>query len=336
MKFVDEATLIVQSGDGGRGCVSFRRERFIPRGGPDGGNGGKGGDVVLVATRAKHTLYHFRYKHRFQAQRGGYGSGANRHGKNGEDLLIEVPVGTIVRDAETSEIIADLSVEEERCIVCHGGRGGKGNKHFTSSTYRAPRFAQDGEEGEEKTLKLELKLLADVGLVGLPNAGKSSLITALTAARPKIGAYPFTTLAPSLGVLQDPYGEPVVIADIPGLIEGAAQGAGLGHRFLRHIERNRLLIHLIDASQVTAEDPLASYQAINKELSSYDQALGEKPQIVVLNKMDLPEAEEGACLFKQSCGNLQVLQISAILGEGLDELIEAIFAQLREPGRRPS
>jgi GTP-binding protein len=292
--------------------------------------------VVLIATRAKHTLYHFRYKHRFQAQRGGHGSGANRHGKNGEDLLIEVPVGTIVRDAETSEIIADLSAEEERCIVCHGGRGGKGNKHFTSSTYRAPKFAQEGEEGEEKTLKLELKLLADVGLVGLPNAGKSSLITALTAARPKIGAYPFTTLAPSLGVLQDPYGEPVVIADIPGLIEGAAQGAGLGHRFLRHIERNRLLIHLIDASQVTAEDPLASYQAINKELSSYDQALGEKPQIVVLNKMDLPEAEEGACLFKQSCGNLQVLQISAILGEGLDELIEAIFAQLREPGRRPS
>ena len=336
MKFVDEATLIVQSGDGGRGCVSFRRERFIPKGGPDGGNGGKGGDVVLVATGAKRTLYHFRYKHRFQAQRGGYGSGANRHGKNGEDFLIEVPLGTIVRDEETSDIIADMSTEGERCIVCHGGRGGKGNKHFTSSTYRAPRFAQDGEPGEEKVLKLELKLLADVGIIGLPNAGKSSLISALSAARPKIGDYPFTTLAPSLGVVQDPYGEPIVIADIPGLIEGAHQGAGLGIRFLKHVERNRLLIHLIDASQVFKDDPLASYKAINNELRSYDAALGEKPQIVVLNKMDLPKAEEGACLFKQSCGNLQVLQISAMTGEGLENLINRISAQLHEQGPRPS
>ncbi|MBI9076383.1 MAG: GTPase ObgE [Desulfatibacillum sp.] len=336
MKFVDEATLVVQSGDGGRGCVSFRRERFIPRGGPDGGHGGRGGDVVLVATSAKRTLYHFRYKHRFQAQRGGYGSGANRHGKDGEDFLIEVPLGTMVRDAETDELVVDLSTDGERFIICQGGRGGKGNKHFTSSTFRAPRFAQDGEPGRERTLKLELKLLADAGLVGLPNAGKSSLITSLSAARPKIGAYPFTTLSPSLGVVQDPYGEPFVVADIPGLIEGAHLGAGLGIQFLRHVERNRVLIHLIDASQISAESPLASYLTINNELRSYNQALGEKPQIVVLNKMDLPESKEGACLFKQACGNLEVLQISAISGEGLENLINRISAILREEDPRPS
>lgn len=328
MKFVDEATLIIESGDGGRGCVSFRREKFVPTGGPNGGDGGKGADVVLVTTARKRTLFHFRYKHRFKAPRGGYGSATNKTGKCGQDLIIEVPVGTLVRDAQTSEIIIDLAEAAQRFIICRGGRGGKGNKHFKSSTNRSPRFAQPGEPGEEKTIFLELKLLADVGIVGLPNAGKSSLVTALSSARPKIGAYPFTTLSPSLGVVQDPYGEPFVVADLPGLIKGAHKGAGLGIRFLKHVERTRVLVHLVDASAITKEDPLASFSAINTELASYDPALGEKPQIVALNKMDLPEAQRGADFFNDACPDMDIQKVSAMTSQGLEDLIQKIHDQL--------
>ena len=330
MKFVDEATLIVQSGDGGNGCLSFRREKHIPRGGPDGGDGGKGGDVVLVVSSAKRTLFHFRYKHRFKAQRGGNGLGANKTGKGGEDCVIEVPAGTVVKDAESGEFIADLTAENDRCIICNGGRGGKGNKHFASSTHRTPRFSQPGEPGSEKIVRLELKLLADVGLVGLPNAGKSSLITALSSARPKIGAYPFTTLSPNLGVVQDPYGEPFVVADIPGLIEGAHEGAGLGIRFLRHIERTRVLIHVIDAADIQEQNPLSGFNAINKELASYDKSLSKKPQIIVLNKVDLTEGEQGARLFETQYEKSEIFKISALTGQGLEPLLDKLRETVRQ------
>ena len=256
MKFIDETIITVRSGDGGRGCVSFRREKYVPRGGPDGGDGGKGGDVVLEATSRKRTLYDFRFKREFKAPGGKHGQGKQRTGKNGGDLIIKVPPGTVISDVETGETFKDLVEPGESFTLAHGGEGGRGNARFKTATNRAPRHAQPGRPGQMRTVKLELKLIADVGLVGLPNAGKSTLISAISSAKPKIADYPFTTLTPNLGVVQTGYGEPFIVADIPGLIEGAHKGAGLGIRFLKHIERTRILVHMIDAADIDDTKPL--------------------------------------------------------------------------------
>jgi len=328
VKFIDEAMITVQSGDGGKGCVSFRREKHVPRGGPDGGDGGKGGDVVLKTTLRKRTLYQFWFKRQFRAQNGGHGRGKQQTGKGGQNLVIEIPPGTQVKDSDTGEILKDLVHPGELFVVVKGGRGGQGNTRFKSSTHRAPRFAQPGEPGETKHLKLELKLLADVGIIGLPNAGKSTLISAISSAHPKIANYPFTTLTPTLGVVQNDWGEPFVVADIPGLIEGAHQGAGLGIQFLKHIERTRILIHLIDVSTIEPDDPLHGYHVINKELGMYRHNLTQKPQIVVLNKLDCPGAQEAAAAFQNAAGELEPLWISALKGQGLEKLIPKIVQLL--------
>jgi len=324
VKFIDETTVSVQSGDGGAGCLSFRREKFVPRGGPDGGDGGKGGDVILKATSRKRTLYHFRFKRLFHARTGGHGQGNQKTGKGGDDMVVEVPVGTLLKDAVTGEIIKDFMQDGETFIAAKGGRGGKGNKHFATSTHRTPRFAQPGEPGQSFTFKVELKLLADVGIIGLPNAGKSTLISALSSAKPKIADYPFTTLTPSIGMVNHPWGEPFAMADIPGLIEGAHEGAGLGIRFLKHIERTRILVHLIDASSIDSEHPLAGYESINRELALYNEALIRKPQIVVLNKMDKPESQEKAAAFMAQFDDEPPLTISAMTGQGLEKLTSQI------------
>ncbi len=331
MKFIDEAIITVRSGDGGNGCLSFRREKYVPLGGPDGGDGGKGGDVTLVSSQDRRTLYPFRFKHEFTAPRGGGGEGRQRTGKNGSDIVIEVPPGTIVRDAETGDIIKDFCLPGESFIIARGGRGGKGNTHFKSSTHRTPRFAQPGEAGEVKQLKLELKLLADVGIIGFPNAGKSTLISVISAARPKIADYPFTTLVPNLGVVKAGDREPFVVADIPGLIAGAHTGAGLGIHFLRHIERTRMLVHLIDASAIDPEKPLEAYDAINTELSSYSPDLARKPQIIALNKLDLPGTEERARAFKAALKKrTRLYLISAATVKGVDQLLAQISNRLDE------
>ena len=320
MKFIDEAMIRVQSGDGGKGCVSFRREKFIPRGGPDGGDGGKGGDIILSTTSRKRTLYHFKYQKHFKAENGVHGQGKQKTGKNGRNLTIELPPGTLVIDADTGHLIKDLVDTDETFVILKGGRGGQGNTKFKTSTHRTPRFAQPGEPGETRTLKLELKLLADVGIIGLPNAGKSTLIAAISSARPKIANYPFTTLTPSLGVVKTSWGEPFVVADIPGLIKGAHQGTGLGIKFLRHIERTRILIHLIDVSSIEPDDPLQQYHTINQELVMYDEKLVKKPQIVVLNKLDLPGVRKAAEIFQSALKDKNVLLISALIGQGLEQL----------------
>jgi len=331
VKFIDEAIITVRSGDGGNGCLSFRREKYVPLGGPDGGDGGKGGDVTLVSSQDRRTLYPFRFKHEFTAPRGGGGEGRQRTGKNGNDIVIEVPPGTIVRDAETGDIIKDFCLPGESFIIARGGRGGKGNTHFKSSTHRTPRFAQPGEAGEVKQLKLELKLLADVGIIGFPNAGKSTLISVISAARPKIADYPFTTLVPNLGVVKAGDREPFVVADIPGLIAGAHTGAGLGIHFLRHIERTRMLVHLIDASAIDPEKPLEAYDAINTELSSYSPDLARKPQIIALNKLDLPGTEERARAFKAALKKrTRLYLISAATVKGVDQLLAQISNRLDE------
>ncbi len=328
MKFIDEAIITVQSGDGGSGCVSFRREKYIPRGGPDGGDGGKGGDVVLKTTLRKRTLQHFQFKRQFKAINGASGQGKQKTGKTGHDLIIEIPPGTLVSDAETEQILKDLTKPGEAFIAAKGGRGGQGNRRFKSSTNRSPRFSQPGEPGETLTLKLDLKLLADVGIIGLPNAGKSTLISSISSANPKIGNYPFTTLSPNLGVVQTPWGEPFVVADIPGLIEGAHKGAGLGIKFLRHIERTRILVHLIDVLSIDLENPLKVYNTINKELAMYSKGLAEKPQILVVNKLDLPGADEAANIFKSAAKDKKILLISAINRTGIEELKSQIVKLL--------
>lgn len=320
MKFIDEAIITVKAGDGGSGCVSFRRERFIPHGGPDGGDGGKGGDVVLKATSQKHTLYDFHFKKHFKAEKGTNGQGKQKTGKNGNDLIIEIPPGTLVCDAETGKLLKDFIEPGQTSVVAKGGRGGKGNTAFKTSTNRTPRFAQPGEPGENLTLKLELKIIADVGIIGLPNAGKSTLISAISSAHPKISHYPFTTLSPNLGVVQNGREESFVVADIPGLIEGAHNGAGLGIRFLRHIERTRILVHLIDASVIDLNDPLYPLHTINRELVLYNKNLMEKPQVIVLNKIDIPGAMEAAKKFQQVAKKKKVILISALTGEGIDDL----------------
>ena len=320
MKFIDEATITVQSGNGGRGCVSFRREKFIPRGGPDGGDGGKGGDVVLVTTQRKRTLKQFQYKRQFKAANGGHGQGAQKTGRNGADLTIELPPGTIILNPEDGSLIKDMALPDEHFVLARGGRGGLGNTRFKSSTNRTPRYAQPGEPGISLVVKLELKLLADVGIIGLPNAGKSTLLSAISAARPKTADYPFTTLSPYLGVVRTEWAEPFVVADIPGLIDGAHQGAGLGHRFLKHIERTRILLHLIDAHAIDPDRPLAALDTVNRELTLYNPSLGTKPQMIVLNKLDLPEAAQKAEIFRQALPGEEVVMISAQKAEGLAAL----------------
>jgi GTP-binding protein len=337
VKFIDEAFITVQSGDGGNGCVSFRREKYAPRGGPDGGDGGKGGDVVLVSSADRRTLYPFRFQREFRAERGAGGQGRQKTGKSGNDIRIEVPPGTLIRDAETGEIIKDFKSPGEPFIVARGGRGGKGNTHFKSSTHRTPRFSQPGEPGQFLRLKLELKLLADVGIVGLPNAGKSTLISVVSSVKPKIADYPFTTLVPNIGVVKAGTGEPFVIADIPGLIEGAHRGAGLGIRFLRHVERTRILVHLIDAAGIDLQNPLAPYQTVNAELALYGESLARKPQLVALNKLDLPGAEERAAAFRAALKKRRKVHlISAATGKGIAALLNEINRRLDELRNDPS
>ncbi len=328
MKFVDEAIITVRSGDGGRGCTSFRRERYIERGGPDGGDGGDGGHVILKIDESKRTLFDYRRQKLLLAKNGEGGKGKQKHGKNGSHFTILLPPGTIVSNADTNEIIIDLTNTEDEYIVAHGGMGGRGNKRFASSTNRAPRHSQPGIPGIELKLKLELKLLADVGLVGLPNAGKSTLISNISAARPKIADYPFTTLTPILGMVEPPFGEPFAVADIPGLIEGAHEGTGLGISFLKHIERTGILVHLIDSFQIDPDFPLKAFNLINNELSKYSQTLAQKTQIVVLNKIDLPDTKEKIEAFKNASKDIQVLTLSAVTGEGVKELINLLATKL--------
>jgi GTP-binding protein len=332
MKFIDEVRIKVEAGDGGRGCVSFRREKYVPKGGPDGGDGGDGADVVVVADAQLTTLLDLRYQKLYRAGRGGHGRGKEQHGRRGEDRLILVPVGTVIRDAEDGLVLADLKAPGERVVVAKGGRGGKGNAHFVSSTNRSPRQAQPGLPGEERELDVELRLLADVGIIGLPNAGKSTLIAAISAARPKIAAYPFTTLVPNLGVVSYGEGRSYVVADIPGLIEGAYRGEGLGHKFLKHVSRTSLLIHLIDASKIAEQDPLAAWRAINRELELFDPALAAKPQIVVANKIDLPEGRAKIGLLEQLLASrfLPFCAISAATGEGVRALKRLVGVKLEE------
>ncbi|NNF99044.1 MAG: GTPase ObgE [Desulfobacteraceae bacterium] len=332
MKFIDEVTLTVSSGNGGSGCVSFRRERFIPKGGPDGGDGGKGGDIILRSTLQKRTLYHFQFKRQYKAEKGRNGGGSRKTGRNGKDIILDVPVGTLVKDADNGQILKDFTSPDDSYIIASGGIGGQGNSRFKSSTRRTPRFAQPGEPGQTLTIRLELKLLADVGIIGLPNAGKSTLIRALSSATPKVGNYPFTTLTPSLGMVETGWGDPFVVADIPGLIEGAHTGAGLGIRFLRHVERTRILVHLVDVSGVPEDDPLDAVDIINTELRSYDPALAAKPQILVLNKMDLEDSGVCAASFKSaySGDDGDILLISAETGQGIERLKSRIVQQLDE------
>ena len=321
MKFIDETVITVQSGNGGSGCVSFRREAHVPRGGPDGGDGGRGGDVVLSAMSRHHSLYPFQFKRHFKAQNGAHGQGKRKTGKNGEDLIIEIPAGTLVRDAETGELLKDFDLPGETFVVAKGGDGGRGNSRFKTSTHRTPRFAQPGVPGRTVTLALELKLIADVGIIGLPNAGKSTLIQAISSAHPKTGNYPFTTLIPNLGVVGAGAGESFVAADIPGLIEGAHKGAGLGIRFLRHIERTRMLIHLIDGTSIDENRPLSGYHTVIRELSAYNPELGKKPQIVAINKLDLPGVEELAKHVAAALKDVPVFSVSAQTGRGVEALL---------------
>jgi GTP-binding protein len=330
--FIDRAKIHVQGGDGGNGVTAFRREKFVPRGGPSGGDGGRGGDVIVVADASLNTLLHLRYNPQHVAQRGLHGEGANRSGRNGDDRIVRVPVGTQIFDATTGELLHDLNHDADRWLAARGGRGGFGNAHFTSSTNRAPRYHQSGSKGEERELQLELKLLADVGLVGFPNAGKSTFISTVSAARPKIADYPFTTLEPHLGVVDLGDFRTFVIADIPGLIEGAHTGAGLGDRFLRHIERTKLLLHLVDVSSVSGREAVSDYETVNRELASYNQDLATRPQFVVATKIDALDEPERLESLKQSAlkDEKQFFAISSATGAGVRELVNAVAAKLEE------
>lgn len=327
--FVDEAVLDVKGGDGGKGIVAFRREKYVPRGGPNGGNGGDGGDVILVADEGMNTLHAFRFTKRYEGGRGGHGGGTNQQGRRGEELRVKVPVGTLVRDEATGELVADLVEHGQEAVVARGGRGGRGNAAFKSSTNQAPRVAELGEPGQAYRLHLELKLLADVGLAGLPNAGKSTLLGAVSAARPKIADYPFTTLTPQLGVVSVGYDD-FVIADIPGLIEGASEGVGLGDRFLRHIERTRILLHMLDGA---AEDPVADRRVIDAELRAFDEGLADRPRILAINKIDLPDVRDRLPELQaafEAEGVKDIVAISAATREGLDDMLRLIARRLAE------
>jgi GTPase len=330
--FIDRAKIRIKGGGGGNGVTAFRREKFVPRGGPSGGDGGRGGDVWIVADSSFNTLLHLRYNPEHIAPRGRHGEGSNCSGREGEDLTVRVPVGTQIFDSETGELLQDLATDQSRWLAACGGRGGFGNAHFATSTNRAPRYHQSGSEGEERVLQLELKLLADVGLVGFPNAGKSTLISTISAARPKIADYPFTTLEPNLGVVDLGDYRTFVVADIPGLIEGAHSGAGLGDQFLRHIERTKLLLHLVDVSSASGRETVGDYLTVNHELGSYNPALAERPQIVVATKIDaLEDSERLESLRKQAeADGRMFLAISAVANKGTRELIFAVAAKLDE------
>ena len=325
--FLDQTRIFIRSGNGGSGAISFRREKYVPRGGPDGGNGGRGGHIIIDATNDLNTLSNFRYQQHFRAENGEPGGAANRFGKAGADFIIKVPVGTLIRNTETGKILADLTEPGSQVIILRGGRGGRGNTNFATSTRQTPQFAEKGEPGTELTIELELKLLADVGLIGFPNAGKSLLLSKISAARPKVADYPFTTLIPNLGVV-DHKTESFVAVDIPGLIEGAHQGVGLGHQFLRHIERTRLLVHVVDLSGLSGRDPYQDYLQINQELSLYDPELVKKEQIVAANKIDLLESRIAWEKFQSQVVDGTVIPISAATGEGIDRLLDVIIQKL--------
>ncbi|HSY11531.1 MAG TPA: GTPase ObgE [Verrucomicrobiae bacterium] len=331
--FVDEAKIRVKAGDGGNGCMAFRREKFVPRGGPSGGDGGRGGDVIMESSERHNTLVHFRFNPEYKAERGRHGEGSDKTGREGENIVLKVPVGTIVYDELTGELVHDFSHPDERVVVARGGRGGRGNAQFATSTHQAPREHEEGRPGEERDLRLELKLLADIGLVGYPNAGKSTLISRISAAKPKIADYPFTTLQPNLGVVV--VGDPsedvsFVVADIPGLIEGASGGAGLGTQFLKHIERTRLLVHLVDVSDASGRpDPVEDYEVITRELASFGAGLDTKPTIVAASKIDAANKDKLAKL-ERYCKRkkLDLIPISAVTGEGIEELKYAMARKL--------
>ena len=333
--FVDEVDIHVEAGHGGRGCLAFRREKFVPRGGPSGGDGGLGGSVFVVASPHTNTLINYRFHPEFSAERGEHGQGSNRTGRNGENLELAVPIGTLVYEKTDDtehpwRLLADLAHEGQRVLVAKGGRGGLGNAHFATSTNRAPRKVQPGEEGEIKDLRLELRLLADVGLVGFPNAGKSTLISRISAARPKIADYPFTTLTPNLGVVQLSGDRSFVVADVPGLIEGAHRGLGLGHQFLRHLERTKVLVHLVDVSSVTGRDPVEDFETVRRELDLFDPAFASKPQIVAANKIDAIDDETRAKDLEKRAKKLHLpfIRISGVTGEGVPKLLEAMWTHL--------
>ena len=329
--FTDYVKIIAKAGNGGNGAISFRREKYVAAGGPDGGDGGKGGDIYFEVDPDSNTLIDFRYNKKFKAENGKNGEGAHKYGKSGEDLVIKVPIGTIIRDAKTNKVLADLSEPAQKELLLAGGRGGKGNSHFATSTRQAPRFAQDGEKGEEKELILELKLIADVGLIGFPNVGKSTFLSMTTSATPKIADYHFTTLEPNLGVVKTDYRDSFVIADIPGIIEGASEGTGLGLQFLRHIERTRLLLHVIDVSGSEGRNPVQDFHTINEELKKYSEKLSKRKQIIVANKIDVMQDEN---LYKElekvaKENNMEIFKISAATGEGVSELIKHVAEVLK-------
>lgn len=330
MRFIDEAKIEVAGGHGGPGAVSFRREKFVEFGGPDGGEGGRGGSVIIQADPNLSTLMDFRYKRKFLAENGRPGAGAQKTGRSGKDIILRVPVGTVIRDAESDMVLRDLDSAEERpYVVCRGGQGGKGNLHFKSARQQTPRFAQEGMPGESLHLKLELKLLADVAIIGLPNAGKSSFIAAVSAAKPKIADYPFTTLTPNLGVVKMGDNESFVLADVPGLIEGAHSGAGLGIRFLKHLERSRILLHVVDA--LAGEACIESYSTVRKELAAFDPRLTERPEIVVLNKMDAMQEPESLDDFRAFCSKKEivVLEMSVATREGVDAVVNNLYKEIK-------
>jgi GTP-binding protein len=334
--FVDEIDIFVKGGDGGAGCISFRREKFVPRGGPDGGDGGDGGSVYLEADRALTTLLDFRYQRHYHAERGQHGEGSNRHGASGADLIVRVPLGTVVTDRDTGEEIGDLTAPGQRVVAARGARGGRGNARFSSSINQAPRRADLGRPGPERWLHLELKVLADVGVIGFPNAGKSTLVSRVSAAKPKIGDYPFTTLQPTLGIVRIDGDRTFVIADLPGLIPGASQGRGLGHQFLRHTERTRLLLHLLDLDPATGRDPLEDLAVIDAELAAYSPELAARPQLVVANKVDVAEGDPDAAAalerVRSHCAATGRVfhAISAVTGGGLDQLLRDVADRLGE------
>ena len=330
--FIDELEFKVKAGDGGNGVVSFRREKYEDMGGPDGGDGGEGGNVILKADEGLNTLADFRYKNFYKAENGKHGSGKKQHGRDGESLILEVPTGTMVYDIDEERLIADLIEHEQSCVIARGGEGGKGNARFKKSTRQAPTFAEQGESGEERNIKLELKLLADVGLIGFPNVGKSTLISSVSAAKPKIASYHFTTLKPNLGVVSINDFQSFVMADIPGLIEGAHKGVGLGDEFLKHVERTRLLVHVLDASAIEGRDPLEDFEIINKELKNYNEHLAELHQVIALNKMDLPQAKENIDDLKDKFESkgFNVFPISAVTKMGLNKLIHFLWDRLEE------